>query len=168
MNQQACVSSRIQFVEGSVEEIDRYCEALLPRLGLERETASATGRPIPTDLRDEIDGLRDMEPYYRVWGSYDGRGLVIRSDEPVEFQPDGKMVNVVPVKRLEDALRYVNIATQTIGVFPSSRKAGLRDLLAAAGAQRVVELGAAGRVQAGLPHDGFLPLSRFVRWVNDE
>ena len=168
MNQQACVSSRIQFVEGSIEEIDRYCEALLPRLGLERQTASATGRPVPGNLRDEIDGLRDMQPYYRVWGGYDGRGLVIRSDEPVEFQPDGKMVNVVPVKRLEDALRYVNIATQTIGVFPSSRKAGLRNLLAAAGAQRVVELGAAGTVQAGLPHDGFLPLSRFVRWVNDE
>ena len=168
MNQQACVSSRIQFVEGSIEEIDRYCEALLPRLGLERQTASATGRPVPGNLRDEIDGLRDMQPYYRVWGGYDGRGLVIRSDEPVEFQPDGKMVNVVPVKRLEDALRYVNIATQTIGVFPSSRKAGLRNLLAAAGAQRVVELGAAGTVQAGLPHDGFMPLSRFVRWVNDE
>jgi len=23
-------------------------------------------------------------------------------------------------------------------------------------------------VEAGLPHDGFMPLQRFVRWVNDE
>jgi hypothetical protein len=23
-------------------------------------------------------------------------------------------------------------------------------------------------VEAGLPHDGFNPLQRFVRWVNDE
>ncbi|MEA3133881.1 MAG: hypothetical protein QOG17_1727 [Gammaproteobacteria bacterium] len=168
MNQQACVSSRIQFVEGSTDEVDRYCEALQPRLGLQRETASTTGRPVPSDLRDEVDGLRDMEPYYRVWGKYDGSGLVIRSEAPVDFQPDGKMVNVVPVKRLEDAIRYVNIATQTIGVFPQERKLTLRNALAAAGAQRVVTLGTAGVMEAGLPHDGFLPLSRFVRWVNDE
>jgi len=32
----------------------------------------------------------------------------------------------------------------------------------------VVTLGSAGTVEAGLPHDGFLPLSRFVRWVNDK
>jgi hypothetical protein len=32
----------------------------------------------------------------------------------------------------------------------------------------VVTLGSAGTVEAALPHDGFLPLSRFVRWVNDE
>jgi hypothetical protein len=168
MNQQACVSSRIQFVEGSIDEVDRYCAALQPRLGLQRETASATGRPVAGDLRDEIEGLRDMEPDYRVWGKYDGSGLVIRSETPVDFQPDGKMVNVVPVKRLEDAIRYVNIATQTIGVFPSDRKLGLRNALAAAGAQRIVTLGSAGMIEAGLPHDGFLPLSRFVRWVNDE
>jgi len=23
-------------------------------------------------------------------------------------------------------------------------------------------------VETGLPHDGFMPLARFVRWVNDE
>ena len=46
MNQQACVSSRIQFVEGSIDEVDRYCEVLQPRLGLQRETASAIGRPV--------------------------------------------------------------------------------------------------------------------------
>jgi len=168
MNQQACVSSRIQFVEGSIDEVDRYCEVLQPRLGLQRETASAIGRPVAGDLRDEVDALRDMEPYYRVWGKCDGSGLVIRSEAPVDFQPDGKMVNVVPVKRLEDAVRYVNIATQTIGVFPQERKLILRNALAAAGAQRVVTLGGAGTMEAGLPHDGFLPLSRFVRWVNDE
>ena len=33
---------------------------------------------------------------------------------------------------------------------------------------RVVKLGSAGGVETGLPHDGFMPLARFVRWVNDE
>ncbi len=49
-----------------------------------------------------------------------------------------------------------------------STKAKQLIALAAAGAQRVVTLGGAGVMEAGLPHDGFLPLSRFVRWVNDE
>jgi hypothetical protein len=76
-------------------------------------------------------------------------------------------VNVVCVKDLKDATRHVNVATQTVGVYPAARKEGLRNLLAAAGAQRVVTLGCAAP-ELGLPHDGFYPLQRFVRWVNDE
>lgn len=168
MNQQACASSRVQFVEGSVQQIDRYCELLQSRLGVERETTSACGNPLPGDLRDEIDGLRDMQPHYRVWGGYEGNGLVIRSEEPVDFHPDGRVVNVVPVESLAAAVHRANVATQTVGVYPPSRKIELRNALAAAGAQRVVELGKAIAFEIGIPHDGFYPLQRFVRWVNDE
>ena len=93
---------------------------------------------------------------------------MIRSEEPVEFHPDGRVVNVVPVKSLADAVVHANVATQTVGVYPASRKSDLRNALAAAGVQRVVSLGMAGGVETGIPHDGFLPLQRFVRWVNDE
>ena len=82
----------MQFVEGSVPEVDRYCALLQARLGVERATASACGNPLPGELRDEIDGLRDMQPHYRVWGGYEGNGLVIRSEEPVDFHPDGRVV----------------------------------------------------------------------------
>jgi hypothetical protein len=167
-NQQACAASRIQFVEGSLEQVDRYCALLQARLGVEREYASACGDPPASDLRDEIEGLRDMEPYFRLWGRCDGRGVVIRSDEQVSFHPDGRVVNVVRVEHLKNAARHANVATQTVGVFPSERKAELRDMLASMGAQRVVELGAALGVEIGLPHDGFFPLHRFVRWINDE
>ena len=112
--------------------------------------------------------MRHMESFYRIWGGYEGKGLVIRSDDPVEFDPDDKIVNVVPVERLEDAVKYVNVATQTIGIFPPSRKAELRDALASAGAQRIVNLGATMGVQLGLPHDGFYPLHRMLRWIGDE
>ncbi|TCS02041.1 acyl-CoA reductase [Caulobacter sp. BK020] len=167
MNQEACTASRFQFIEGSIEQIDRYCEGLQAKLGQARRSASGEPRPITRSLRDEIDGLRDLEDYYRVWGGYEGRGLVIRSDEAVDFYPEGKVVNVVAVERLEDALRHVNVATQTVGVYPPQRKVALRDLLASAGAQRIVSLGCA-TPEVGLPHDGFYPLHRFVRWVNDE
>ena len=168
MNQQACASSRFQFVEGTPEQVDRYCALLQQRMAVDRPTASAFGPQVPAELRDEIDGLRSLEPYYRVWGTYDGAGVVIRSEDPVDFHPDGKIVNVVPVRDLRDAVRYVNVATQTVGVYPPERKAELRNALASAGVQRVVNIGGSAGVEPGVPHDGFNPLQRFVRWVNDE
>jgi hypothetical protein len=168
MNQSACVSSRIQFVEGDTEQIARYCAALQLELGRERRTASTVGPKIDAAVREEIEMLRGLEPLYQVWGNFDGRGIVIRSDEPVDFHPDGKIVNVVPVKSLEEAVRFANVATQTVGVFPPERKLELRDALAAQGVQRIVSLGAAAGPAPGLPHDGFYPLQRLVRWVNDE
>jgi hypothetical protein len=168
VEQQACASSRFQFVEGSIEEVDRYCALLHERMGTERPTASVAGRPLPTELREEIEGLRGMEDFYRVWGDYAGSGVVIRSEDPVDFHPDFRTVNVIPVGDLSEGVAFTNVATQTVGVYPPERKAALRDSLAAMGVQRVVNLGSAGGVETGLPHDGFMPLARFVRWVNDE
>jgi hypothetical protein len=167
-NQFACSSSRIQFVEGDEEQVDRYCELLQKHLGIPHDRSSESAGRTPEEIREEVDALREMEPIYRVWGQYDGKGLVVRSDEPVDFYPSHKTVNVVPVESLDDAISYVNVATQTVGVYPPERKAGLRDRLAAAGMQRVVSLGQVGGILPGLAHDGFLPMHRFVRWVNDE
>jgi hypothetical protein len=168
MNQQACVASRFQFVEAGEGDADRFSALLHQRLGVERATCSARQPALSGELRSEVDALRDMEPFYRVWGESDGTGVVIRSDEPVDFHPDGRVVNVVCVRSLTEALRHANVATQTVGVFPPARRIELRDALASAGVQRVTDLGTAGEVKSGLPHDGFIPLQRFVRWVNDE
>ena len=167
-NQGACVSSRIQYVEGTVEQVERYCALLHQQLGVQRPKCAAVSQPVTGELREQIEALVDLEPEYRVWGKFDGRGIVIRSEEPVDFYPDRKVVNVVPVSSLRDAVRFANVATQTVGVYPSSRKAEVRDALASAGVQRVVTLGKALGPGPGLPHDGFYPLQRFVRWVNDE
>ncbi|HEV7444900.1 MAG TPA: acyl-CoA reductase [Steroidobacteraceae bacterium] len=167
-NQGACVSSRIQFVEGSTVEADRYCALLQAQLGVERPTCAIVGQPVTGELREQIEVLAGLEPDYRVWGKFDGRGIVIRSEEPVEFYPDRKVVNVVPVRSLAEAVKFANVATQTVGVYPPERKREVRDALASAGVQRVVTLGHALGPAAGLPHDGFYPLHRFVRWVNDE
>jgi Acyl-CoA reductase (LuxC) len=167
-NQDACTASRYQFVEGSPDEVDRYCELLVQELGLEREVAAAKSDPVPADIRVEIDSLRSLAPFYRVWGSADGTGMVIRSDEPVEFYPSGRVVNVVRLQRLDEATQHVTAATQTVGIYPASAKEVYRDRLCAIGVQRVVTLGSAGVAWPGLPHDGFYPMQRFVRWGKDE
>ena len=157
-------------MEGETDEVDGYCEALARELAVERPFADAKGPGTPAEIRTDVEVLRHLDGLYRVWGDYSGAGLVIRSDEPVDFHPAGKTVNVVPVPSLVEATAYATVATQTAGVYPAWRKTELRDRLASRGVQRVVSLGTALGLadMPGLPHDGMLPLQRMIRWVTDE
>jgi Acyl-CoA reductase (LuxC) len=65
-------------------------------------------------------------------------------------------------------VRYVNVATQTIGVYPFDRKADLRDKLASQGGQRVCRVGTANGHVVGGPHDAMFPLQRLVHWMGDD
>ena len=168
LNQEACVASRIVFIEGETPEVDRFCERLIERIGVDRDNCSAEAPPLDRALVEEIEALQLMDDEFRVWGLGSGKGLVVRSDQPVDFHPINKTANVVRVKALEDALRYVNVATQTVGVYPFERSFALRDRLASGGAQRVTRLGDCGGGCAGNPHDATYPLHRFVHWVAHE
>jgi hypothetical protein len=169
-NQDACNASRYQFVEGTTEEADRYAKLLAEALACDVRYGDGTYKPTPNDIRNEVEMLKMLEPIYAVFGGYDGTGLVVRSDKPVDFHPDVKTVNVVPVEHLSDALRYVTVATQTVGVWPSPRCAELRDGLASAGTQRISTLGNAAGIHGygGRPHDAGISLHRFVKWIIED
>jgi hypothetical protein len=167
LNQEACVASRFIYVEGDHAQVDRFCEKLHRRI-VERAGASGDARPLDMDLREQIEALMLMDDEFRVWGRPDGRGCVVRSDEPVEFHPINKTANVVCVPSLDAAARHVNVATQTVGFYPFDRMAAHRDRLASGGAQRIVRLGEAGPSTIGNPHDAMYPLHRFVHWMAHE
>jgi hypothetical protein len=167
LNQEACVASRFIYVEGGHAQADRFCERLHKRI-VERAAASGDARPLDMDLREQIETMMMMDDDYRVWGKGDGRGCVIRSDEPVEFHPINKTANVVSVPSLDEAVRFINVATQTVGFYPFDRMADYRDRLASGGAQRIVHLGEAGPSTIGNPHDAMYPLHRFVHWMAHE
>ena len=166
-NQEACLASRYAFVEGDQAQVEMLCDELVERLGVDRDFASAVAPPLSAEVREEVEVMSAMGDI-KVWGRFDGRGMVILSDRPVEFHPSNKTSNVVMVPSLDDAVRYVNVATQTIGVYPYARKAQLRDRLASAGAQRVCRLGTANAHVLGSPHDAMYPLQRFVHWMGDD
>jgi hypothetical protein len=166
-NQEACLASRFIFVEGERSGIEAFCAKLQERMAVDRFSASADSPPPPADIKDEVEMLSLMDDA-RIWGKADGRGLVVLTQEPVGFHPGNKTANVVHLDSLDDAIRHVNVATQTIGVYPPERKRALRDRLASAGAQRVVRLGGAARHVLGGPHDAMYPLQRFVHWMSDE
>jgi hypothetical protein len=167
LNQEACVASRFIFIEAGQRDADRFCERLHARI-VEKAAASGDARPLDMDLREQIDALVMLDDEFRVWGKTDGKGLVVRSDEPVDFHPINKTANVVRVDSLDDAIRYVNVATQTVGFYPHQRMPDYRDRLASCGAQRIVRLGEAGPSTIGNPHDAMYPLHRFVHWMAHE
>jgi hypothetical protein len=167
LNQEACVASRFIYVEGDHAQVDRFCERLHKRI-VERAAASGDARALDMDLREQIETMMMMDDEYRVWGKGDGRGCVIRSDEPVEFHPINKTANVVAVPSLDEAVRFINVATQTVGFYPFDRMSDYRDRLASGGAQRIVHLGEAGPSTIGNPHDAMYPLHRFVHWMAHE
>jgi hypothetical protein len=167
LDQEACVASRFTFIEAAPKEADRYGALLAQRLRIDR-TGQGQPRPLDMELKEQIDTLSMMDDDYSVFGTTDGRGVVIRSEEPVDFHPLRKTSNVVCVKSLQDAMQYVNVATQTVGVYPFHRMPELRDHLASGGAQRIVRLGEAGPSAIGNPHDAMYPLHRFVHWMAHE
>ncbi|WP_241991704.1 acyl-CoA reductase [Paraburkholderia sp. RAU2J] len=168
-NQDACNASRYQFIEGDEDDVDRYCEHLATALGEDFRYGDGQGPVVPGDIREAVDVLREMEPIYRVFGGYDGKGLVIRSDELVDFHPICKTVNVIPVKSLRDATRFATVATQTVGIYPPHRVVEVRDALACAGVQRMVTLGESiSDGVGGYPHDGMFPIHRFMKWISEE
>jgi len=168
-NQEICAAARFVYAEGTRAELAPWCEELAAQLAIEREFCDAVvPTPLPAEIRDQIGVLQSLSDTFDVFGVDDGSGLVLLTDDPVEFHPSAKTVNVVALPRLEDAFDHVNVATQTIGLYPADRAAELRDGLAARGMQRLVPLGEVIRVAPGFPHDGFYPLHRFVKWLVDD
>jgi hypothetical protein len=167
MNQEACVCSRVLFVEGDRGQVDGFCARLQQKL-VDRNAITGKAPPLPREMAEEVEALRMMDDDFGVWGQPDGNGLVVRSDAPVDFHPIQKTANVVQVGALKDALKWVNVATQTVGVYPPARQVELRDGLASGGAQRIVRLGDAGGQSIGAPHDAMYILHRFVHWIVHE
>lgn len=177
MNQEGCVNSRVSYVlsgtdAAGIARANRLGEATFAALQRLPERVSTPHKAFDRALREEIEGLAFVPDEYRVFGGKGDEGAVIVSQEsaPVDFarQLACRVANIVPIDRVEEAILSVNAYTQTIGIFPDSLKAAVRDRLSYQGAQRLVSLGAAGLDQTPGPQDGIEPLRRMVKWITDE
>lgn len=173
LNQAACLNARVVYVESGtdeagIERLDRLGELVHAAVQALPAQFSSCSPDFPAKLRDDIDGIR-WDARYRVIGVEHAEGGVIVSQcsEPVAFKDElnGRVVNLVPVDRIEDALKWVTTDTQTIGIYPESLKERVRDRCALQGVQRLTTLGCATYEAEGYPHDGIELLRRMVRWV---
>jgi Acyl-CoA reductase (LuxC) len=175
-NQEGCANARVISVQSGTDD------AGLAKLNELADMTYAALRELPLDisaphpdfdpvLREEIQGIRNS-PFYRVFGGDGNHGAVIASQtpDPVDFADRlaCRVANFVPIDDIDEALRLINIHTQTVGVYPEHLKGKYRDELAFRGAQRIVSLGHNLSLSWSLPHDGIEPVRRLCRWVNDE
>jgi Acyl-CoA reductase (LuxC) len=183
MNQTACASTRIVYVECTTDEddldrLEQFGHAIHRAfLDLPPHESTAPKRPNPA-LEEELQALALDDEFYRVLGDTASAGVVVsRTEEPVEFADrlDNRIVNLVPVPDITRVPRWVSEATQTVGIYPESLRERLRDDLALNGVQRTLPLGHSLMMNqadleqaARLPHDGTWPMQRMVRWVIDE
>lgn len=183
-NQTACANTRIVYVESGTDEdeIERV-------IALGRKMVSAYAKLPPLlsvpfternrELEAELDAVRDEDDFYHVEGDTLTGGFVVsKFNDRVEFYDklNNRVVNFVPVDSLMDVIKWCDDTTQTVGLYPESRRAELRDAFALAGVQRLVSLAGGDpmtvyanshHMPPGSPHDGIEPMRRSVRWVVD-
>lgn len=168
-NQKACIASLVHYIEGSVEDAERYAAAVerslaqwdaqLPHPLLNRQRGQLK--------RIERGGLLDARVrYHEVDGVY-GSGVVIAPHEfAIKDHPMCRLIVVRPVSNLDECLRFLHPGTATVGIFPDNRRLSLRDRVAARGVSNIVPLGHGGAAAVGSSHDGMLVLSELVDWKN--
>jgi len=178
LNQEGCVNARVVYVQSGTDEagLDKANELgkrMFAALQGLPDHLSTPHKAFDPELKAELDALAFVEDEFKLYGGRRNEGAVIvsQSDVAVDFARmlACRVANIVPIDDIETAVRSVNAYTQTIGIYPESLKAKLRDRLAFQGAQRLVSLGgAATLMQTPQPQDGIEPLRRSVKWITDE
>lgn len=183
-NQTACANTRIVYVESGTddESIARVVELGRKMVAAYAKLPALLSVPVVErnrELEAEMDAILDQDDFYHVEGdTLQGGFIVSKFNDRVEFfdKLNNRVVNFVPVDDLTEVIKWCDDTTQTVGLYPESRREGLRDAFALAGVQRLVSLegGDALTVYAnshhmppGSPHDGIEPMRRSVRWVVD-
>jgi Acyl-CoA reductase (LuxC) len=168
-NQKACIASLVHYVEGSVEDAERYADAVARVLARWDERS-------PHPLLDRHRGqLRRLERgmlldarvrYHEVEGEYRSGVIVAPHELAIKDHPMCRLVIVRPVANLDDCLHFLYAGVATVGVFPEARRRALRDRIGARGVSNIVPLGQSSCAAIGMAHDGMIVLSELVDWKN--
>ena len=166
-NQQACIASLVHYVEGSSDDIDRYCNLLTQELAVWDEDhaykpdRAAIGR-IRAARRGELSEARWMLNGPAVAPT----SGVVRMDHGFDLavHPQARIVIVRRVANIADTLELMSSSVSSVGVWPNMRLETLRNALCASGVTTVLPLGEADTLFAGAPHDGIRALSELVSW----
>jgi len=184
MNQTACVNTRLVYVEcGEDDDSLARLEDLGRRIAAAYKTLPSffsTPADAPSlELEAELESAAMENDFYTVIGNtVDGGVIISRFPDRVDFyeQLNNRVVNLVPVADLFDAIKWCNDTTQNVGIYPESLRDRVIGPFALAGVQQFVPLSGGDPVAvyqefntnpAGLPHDGIEPMRRSVRWVID-
>lgn len=171
-NQEGCINSRVAYIvsgtgEADIERVNAFgkkVHAALKTLPANVSTPHPSFDPV---LKDEIDGIRYSDSY-RVFGCRENEGGVIvsQNSDVVDFRDHlaCRVIKLVPVDNVNQAIDYLTVHTQTVGIYPPQLKNAVRDRCLLHGAQRITDLGCALFASMPYPHDGIEILRRMARW----
>ena len=177
INQVGCSNSRLVYIESDTDDEDieklqqfgRYVYEAILNLPA---TMSTKPKAYDPALKENVDALRFDDDWYTVIGGEEGEGAVIIShlSDPVSFSADliDRTINIVPVDDVDDVAQRISAYTQTLGIYPETRKADIMDKLALAGVQRFVSLGTATVGHMKVPTDGLEQQRRMGKWIGNE
>jgi Acyl-CoA reductase (LuxC) len=176
LNQQACASARVVYVQTGTDAAGIARAREFGRMtyeALQALPAEVSG-PVPQltrALAEELQALMVTSDEHLVIGG-DQRGAIVVSltDTPIEFAAllTDRVANLVPFDDIELPVLSVNSYTQTIGIYPDSLKERIRDRCVFQGAQRLSSLGYMLKAAMAGPHDGIEPVRRMCKWIVDE
>jgi hypothetical protein len=179
LDQEACVNARVMFLESGtdakgIELANRFGAYLFQ--AVQNLPLGTSGGAVKFDpaLKRELQSISQQEDFYKIFTEKNrteqtGAIIVSQMSEQVDFPSllYGRVGNVVPVSRIEDALDYFTAATQAVGIYPDDLRTRLRDRGAIMGGQMFVPVGYAITGTPCAPQDGIEPERRMCRWVVD-
>jgi len=178
-DQEACVNARVMFLESGTDKAGIAKANRFGRLiweAMQRLPRTTSGGPVRFDqvLKSEIQAIMPLKDFYNVITDpkqieKTGAVIVSQMDEQIDFPKllYGRVGNLVPLDRIDDALSYFTAATQTVGIYPESLRLRLRDRAALMGGQIFQPVGYAITGSMVGPQDGIEPERRMCRWVVD-
>jgi hypothetical protein len=180
LDQEACSNARVMFLESGTDEAGIALANKFGKLlfeAVQNLPSSTSGGPLKFDpaLKSELQSISQQDDFYRIFterGKTEKTGAVIVSQfsEQVDFPSllYGRVGNIVPVDKIDDALSSFSAATKAAGIFPDDLRTRLRDKGALMGGQNFVPIGYAIVGAAGAaPSDGIEPERRMCRWAVD-
>jgi long-chain-fatty-acyl-CoA reductase len=165
-DQRACFSVRQVFVEGPVEP---FLEELRKALDLYRTILPKGTHDFDQQAHWSLSTLEaELNESLIEAGEAQSWSIVVCRPEDALAHPLGRAVYVHPIERLQQVADYVTPDVQTVAVAPYDIGFGLRDVLAHAGACRIVDIGLTNVFRVGGTHDAMYPSQRLVRLVSFE
>jgi hypothetical protein len=177
-DQEGCVNSRVAYVDitgvpDPLVKLHDLAERVWSGIQGLPDAYSNPAARLPASLTEHLRMAQLVGSPEVVGGATPAGGVVISgSGRKVDFAAtlSCRYVNLVPVEGFSEVVNGFTSETQTVGVYPAALRAELRDELALAGVQRVVDLGHATNLFGNqtIPQDGIEVLRRLCRWVVDE
>jgi len=176
LNQQACASARVVYIQTGTDEhgvrlANKFGKLVFDAVQGLPETASGPAPRVPQELQEEVQSLKFLSDEHVVYGGgTEGAVIVSQLNEPVDFAPilNNRFANLVPFDDIEVPIRSVNSYTQSVGIYPDALMESIRDDLVFHGAQRLVSLGYMLNGAMAGPHDGIEPVRRMCKWIGNK